>query len=135
MNAQKWNLDSDTGCWEWLLYRDSDGYGTCVGPYGGKMPAHRHAWEQKNGPIPEEMTIDHLCFNPGCVNPDHMRLLGSLDNAKNQRSANKTHCKNGHEYTPDNTYFRPRRKREGHRDCRACIRERVARYKARKSAA
>lgn len=30
--------------------------------------------------------------------------------------AAKTHCPRGHEYTPENTYIRPR----GHRECRTC---------------
>lgn len=33
----------------------------------------------------------------------------------------KTHCINGHEFTPENTYRRPD---TGHRMCRACGRER-----------
>lgn len=97
--------------------------------------AHRAAYEVAHGPIPADMTVDHLCFNPSCVNPDHMRLLSLSDNAKNQRSATKTHCKNGHEYTPENTYIRPIRERSGKRDCRACIRERVARYETKRRTA
>jgi hypothetical protein len=33
------------------------------------------------------------------------------------RHAAKTHCKNGHEFTPENTYIRPD---NGGRQCRAC---------------
>lgn len=43
---------------------------------------------------------------------------------RNWRRAATTHCVNGHEYTPENTYTRS----EGWRACRACNREAVRRY-------
>jgi WhiB family transcriptional regulator, redox-sensing transcriptional regulator len=33
--------------------------------------------------------------------------------------ASKTHCKRGHQFTTDNTYYTP----DGHRRCRTCLRE------------
>jgi WhiB family redox-sensing transcriptional regulator len=33
--------------------------------------------------------------------------------------ASKTHCKRGHRFSPDNTYYT----RDGHRRCRTCLRE------------
>ena len=33
--------------------------------------------------------------------------------------ASKTHCKRGHRFTADNTYYTP----DGHRRCRTCLRE------------
>lgn len=41
----------------------------------------------------------------------------------------KTHCKHGHEYTPENTYHY-----HTHRCCRACARDKAKRYSARKRA-
>lgn len=41
--------------------------------------------------------------------------------------ARKTHCKEGHEYTPTNTYITPR----GKRDCRICRREAQRRCRVR----
>ena len=115
-------------CIEWTGRIDRRGYGR----EGAKL-AHRAAWERIHGPIPDGLTIDHLCFNPPCVHVGHMRLLTRVENAQNQRKAFKTHCVNGHEYTPENTYPRPATC-GGKRDCRACIRERAARYKSRKAA-
>lgn len=57
-------------CWEWKA-------GRCLG-YGQfwnnvrDMPAHRFAYEAVVGPIPEGLTLDHLCRNKGCVNPAHL---------------------------------------------------------------
>lgn len=94
---------------------------------------HRAAWTAVHGQIPEGMTLDHLCFNPPCVNVDHLRLATPSENARRQRSAFKTHCKNGHEFTPENTYIKPGL-RDGRRTCRACQRAAVAAYTTRRSA-
>ena len=101
-------------CIEWHLRRDKGGYGR-KWYKGATRAAHRVAWEKANGPIPTGMTIDHLCFNPGCVNLEHMRLLSPIENMRNQRQKYRTHCKNGHEYTTENT-----RLEHGKRICRKC---------------
>lgn len=44
-------------------------------------------------------------------------------------NANKTHCKHGHEYTEENTYF----KKAGGRECRKCQREASRRYAAKQA--
>jgi len=36
-----------------------------------------------------------------------------------EHNARKTHCKHGHEYTPENTYVQPK----GSRACRTCLKE------------
>lgn len=89
------------------------------------MMAHRTTYELLVGPIPEGYTIDHLCKNHRCVNPEHLEpvphgvnlLRGNTINAAN---ATKTHCKHGHEFTPENTYIRPD---TGCRMCKACNRD------------
>lgn len=117
-----------SSCINWDGYIDKRGYGR----KGGRL-AHRVAFEQRFGPIPDALTVDHMCFNPACVNPDHMRLLTHVENARNQRSALRSHCKNGHEFTPENTYIKPGF-RNGNRSCRACQRAAVSRYKSRRAA-
>lgn len=127
-------VDTETGCWVWAKRVNKNGYAvTDIG--GSSRFVHRISVEVFAGPIPEGMTVDHLCFNPPCVNPSHLRLLTLSENSRNQRSAMKTHCVNGHEYTPENTYIRPQKRRQGRRDCRQCIRDRVAKYAKRKAAA
>lgn len=41
------------------------------------------------------------------------------------RVESRTHCKNDHEYTPENTHIRP----DGSRQCRICNRENAARWR------
>lgn len=118
---------SPAGCWPWLGHIDGRGYARL-----GARQAYRVAYELEHGPIPLGMTVDHLCYQPACVNPEHLRLLTREDNARLQRSASKTHCVNGHPYDDANTY---RRSNGRQRDCRACGRDRVRRYLQRRTAA
>lgn len=36
-------------------------------------------------PLEYDDTIDHLCRNPACINPDHLRLLSRADNTRRAR--------------------------------------------------
>jgi hypothetical protein len=129
---------SPDGCWEWKGPRDPDGYGRHRG-----IQAHREAYKHFVGPIGAGMIVCHSCDNPPCCNPDHLWLgnakSNGVDSALKGRANNQyggqsaTHCINGHEYTPENTYWRPGK--VAGRDCRACIRNRATSHKARKQPA
>lgn len=112
------------GCWEWIGPRGTRGYGQLF--LNDKcFTAHRVAYALLIEDAPGDMTIDHLCRNKRCVNPDHLRVVTSVENvlaglAPTAQNARKTHCINGHEFTPDNVYQRPNRPTE--RGCRACRR-------------
>jgi hypothetical protein len=122
-------LKTDT-CWLWIAGKDRPGYGRFYSDTAKRsIGAHRAAWEFAFGPIPEGMTVDHLCFEPACVNPAHLRLLSRSENCANQRCATWTHCHNGHEFTPENTYLCTAG--NGRRLCRACRAERQRGYYAR----
>lgn len=74
-------VDEATGCWNWQLSLDHHGYGTvCV--KGKRTGAHRFIYEQANGPIPEGMSLDHLCRNPRCVNPAHLEPVTQAENVR-----------------------------------------------------
>lgn len=85
--------------------------------------AHRFTYETFIGPLVDGFTIDHLCRNTSCCNPDHLEQVSVQENIKRgtqgESQANKTHCIRGHEFTPENTY-RPPNKNE--RICRKCMR-------------
>lgn len=120
--------DTAGDCWIWTGTRDRLGYGILKRDYRPQR-AHRIIWEALVGPIPPGLEIDHLCFNPPCVNPDHLRVVTSAENLAAKRYhhyAVRSHCKNGHEYTEDNT-----RKRGSIRVCRACAADASRRYKRR----
>lgn len=78
----KVNKSGPFGCWIWTGVTTGDGYGQIYD--NGKMfCAHRVAFELTNGIIPKRMCIDHICHNPACVNPTHLRLATVSDNNHN----------------------------------------------------
>ena len=63
--------------------------------------AHRAAWVAVNGQVPLGMTIDHMCKERRCVNPDHLRLLPNYENARRTDGHDWPlgYCIHGHDAT------------------------------------
>lgn len=117
-------------CWNWIGQIVA-GYG--VISFGGKsQKAHRISWEMEHGPIPEGLTIDHLCRNKRCIRPDpsHLEPVTNTVNIRRGNglfvmNARKTHCNHGHPFISENTDRDPR----GNRRCRTCMREADRRHR------
>lgn len=119
---------ADNGCWNWIYRLNRAGYGLiCIRSDSAKHNrfAHRMAYEAFVCPIPEGMTIDHLCDNKRCCNPEHLRIATALDNYMRY----VRECRKDIDYRlvacglPDhrkgrNLYTAP----DGRKSCRACTR-------------
>jgi hypothetical protein len=111
-------------CWLWTGSRTRNGYGQMS--VGNKMKkVHRIAWEMLRWPVPDGLSLDHLCRVRHCVRPSHLEPVDHRTNVLRGEgisavNAQKTHCTHGHEFTPENTMLR----RRGGRDCRVCHQER-----------
>lgn len=127
---ENWELDAATGCFVWKRSVNSKGYGILTDMSTHKLIlAHRFALERRlNRAIKPGMMAIHSCDNPPCVNEAHLREGTGPDNSEDARvrgravnvlaaaNAAKTHCKHGHEFTPENTRIHA----NGSRSCRAC---------------
>lgn len=119
-------------CWLWDGSHSGQGYGQFWGN-GRTEWAHRVVYEALVGPIPDGLQIDHLCRNPGCVNPGHLEVVTSRENTLRgvsmvARNAKKTRCPSGHPYDEKNTY----RDKKEKRHCRICMRAGNRRYQKRR---
>lgn len=129
-----------TPCRIWPGATNGMGYGqVTVGSKtdGSKRPKYVHiiAWEHCLGPVPEGLELDHLCRQPDCAEVTHLEAVTHAENVRRgvgiERAAacraSRTHCKNGHEYTPENTY-RWTGGGGGARRCKTCRSEAARRW-------
>lgn len=114
------NVIKTDDCWLWIGSKASTGYGD-FRSNNVRYKAHRYSYLIHYGKLPNKF-ICHKCNNPLCVNPSHLYAGDALNNvsdmikAGRQNNQVKTHCPNGHEYTPDNTYIH----KNGSRRCKSC---------------
>lgn len=135
--------DGISTCWHWS---------GCTNPHYGsfmlntkrgqnkRVLAHRYSYQMLVGAIPDGLELDHLCRNKLCVNPAHLRPVTKRENILaipreiRAKFGKKTHCRNGHEFTPENTLLRPD-VRGVWRECRACRKATERRARAKKGMA
>lgn len=131
-------------CWPWLGHLSkmpdgSPGYGSiCVN--SKHVRATKFSYELHIGPT-NGFDLLHKCDNPPCVNPNHLFIGTAKDNAldasRKGRMRNqfkdKTHCKHGHEFTPENTYYYPHAGGTGvGRGCKECRRQQLRESRQRR---
>lgn len=132
--------EPNSGCWIWIGGCDKAGYGrfTIGRPGTHRMVgAHIISYILAHGRRPES-ELDHLCKMRCCVNPEHLEPVTHIENLRRGDgwggiNFRKTHCVNGHEFTPENTYVW-RSDKVTMRQCRICGRQNTADYLARKAA-
>jgi hypothetical protein len=126
--ARFWaKADKSDGCWQWIAFRDSRGYGR-IFFHGESHYAHRVSYALAFGAIPAGLQIDHLCRNRACINPAHLEAVTARENVlrgegMGAKNARRTHCKRGHALPSG-----------ARRVCQPCRRERKKAWQARNAA-
>ena len=128
------------GCWTFTGATNSRGYGiVCSGRKGKSILTHRLAVIVRDGSIPDGMTVDHQCHDSQtcrldadcphrrCVNPAHLAVMTSADNAARKWESGL--CAKGHKLTRRTTGARRQR------ECLVCKTEYMARYYEARQAA
>lgn len=113
----------DGGCWLYEGYRRRDGYAQAWWD-GRQQYLHRAMYEHLVGPIPDGLTLDHLCRVRNCVNPSHLDPVSAAENTRRgiPRNSRKSVCPKGHEYDVQSSRAR---------FCRKCRGETLSEYRAR----
>lgn len=119
-------VEKTDDCWLWkgATTKGAGEYHYGSFHYQGKtVRVHRFAYELLVGDIPEGLTIDHLCRETLCVNPEHLEAVTHRENVlrgigPSAQHSKKTHCPYGHPYNGDNLAYSPKRSRV----CKECRR-------------
>lgn len=121
------DIDPDSQCWVPRGNDKGNGYKQAWCD-GRQLLVHRISWVAANGvDIPADLSIDHLCRNPGCCNPAHLDPVPHRVNVLRGQSpiasgAKRTHCIRGHLLSGDNLV--PAQVARGERSCLTCARDR-----------
>ncbi len=123
------------GCWHWQGGYGKKGYGHAYvsSISANQVLAHRLTYMLGVGPIPDGFDLHHRdSCEKRCVNPAHLTPLAHAAHTtlthEDVPEKIKTHCKRGHEFTPETIWLN---KRDGKKQCKICSETlRRARYKA-----
>ena len=123
-------VEKTPACWIWKGDITWGGYGiftvTVSKNETRTLSAHRFSYKLHKGPIPAGLTIDHLCRNRSCANPEHLEAVTMRENilrgeSSSANNARKQFCKRGHPLKGTNLYLKQYAFRQ-ERICRECRR-------------
>lgn len=89
-------VDKTDACWIWKGSKNQKNYGMFV--YKGRVHmAHRVAYMEWKGEIPDGRLVCHTCDNPSCVNPDHLFVGSNQDNMDDMKAKGRQKSLSGEE--------------------------------------
>ena len=65
--------EAHTKCHIWLASKNKTGHGM-FSVMGKTKPASRYSFMMYNGDVTPHEVVTQTCFNPSCVNPEHLEL-------------------------------------------------------------
>ena len=65
--------EAHTKCHIWLASKNKTGHGM-FSVMGKTIPASRYSFMMHNGNVADHEVVTQTCFNPSCVNPEHLEL-------------------------------------------------------------
>ena len=65
--------EAHTKCHIWLASKNKTGHGM-FSVMGKTIPASRYSFIMYNGNVADHEVVTQTCFNPSCVNPEHLEL-------------------------------------------------------------
>lgn len=85
-------VDKSGECWLWqkALLNTGYGYFRVTLPERKMIGAHRFSYELVNGPVPKGFVVDHICHEPRCVRPDHLRAVTIKQNLEHKLTESRT---------------------------------------------
>ena len=90
LSSKVCRVPTEEGCLLWTGAKNSEGYGHMMDTDGRIRAAHILVWELHHSRgAPKGMYICHSCDVPSCVNPKHLFLGTSSDNARDRERKNR----------------------------------------------
>lgn len=80
---EKVNKGGPNGCWVWTAAKDQNGYGRFGTTGTTTVLAHRFSCILAGREMGPGVILDHICRNPSCVNPSHLRICTHAENLRN----------------------------------------------------
>lgn len=86
-------------CWKWLgeTFQGRGDYGR-FSVKGKSVRAHRFVYETIHGAIADGLVVRHVCDNPTCVNPAHLRIGTPKDNTRDMQDRGRRPDRKGEKH-------------------------------------
>ena len=95
ISNKKYVIDKETGCWNFKGCKTYNGYGR-IRIDGVHWMAHRYSLSCHLGrPIADGMVVMHLCDNPACVNPEHLKEGTQKENMEDCKAKGRMYRPSG----------------------------------------